>query len=162
DHDGARIAERVGLLEEFDAFGAQFIDPGVEIADAQRYVVLQLPARPGEGPVALVGVPHHRYVAEFDTGPRRTEHPFEIERRPGAIGSAPGLVGSFSGRIARPHRSIEMLLIPAERADRIFLVEMYVVEALGRVVPGIFNESVVGSPHIGEPAAARRLGAFGS
>ena len=34
DHHGARVAERVGLFEEFDALAAQLLDPRVEILDA--------------------------------------------------------------------------------------------------------------------------------
>jgi len=44
DHHGAGVAERVGFFEEFDALAAQFVDPRVEIGDAEGDVILQLPA----------------------------------------------------------------------------------------------------------------------
>ena len=44
DHNGTGVAENVGLFEEGHVFTAQFVDPGVEIGDAQRDVILQLAA----------------------------------------------------------------------------------------------------------------------
>ena len=48
DHHGARVAELVGLLQERDALAAQLGDPGVEIGDAERDVVVELAARARE------------------------------------------------------------------------------------------------------------------
>ena len=66
DHHGARVAEPIRLLEEHHALAAQLGHPRVEIGDAQRDVVLQLPARAGQRRFALVRVPAQRHVAELD------------------------------------------------------------------------------------------------
>ena len=85
----ARVSpSAVGLLQERDALGAQLGDPGVEIGDAERDVVVQLPARGRERRVALAHVPRQHDVAEGDGGGRRAEHALARERRPGAVGSA--------------------------------------------------------------------------
>ena len=59
------------------------------------------------------------------------------------------------------HRRVEVLLVPELRAERILLKHVHVVEALGREIALIFDQRVVGSVHIGESGAARRLDAFG-
>src|SRR5579883_737166 len=143
DHQGARRPEPIDRLEEFDLLACQLVGPGVEILDGQRDMILQLPARGDQRLVALVGVPHHRHVAEFDAGAGRAEHPFAIERGPSAVGTARrSAVGSDhrGRRITGPHRRMEMFLIPFERGDRVLLIKMDMVEALRRMVAGIFDE----------------------
>jgi hypothetical protein len=50
-----------------------------------------------------------------------------------------------------------MLLIPELSAERVVLEHMHVVEALGRMIPGVFDQRVVGPLHVAEPTAAGRL-----
>jgi len=57
DHHGAGVAELVGLFEKRDALAPQLGDPGVEIPNAERDVVVHVPARARERPVALTHVP---------------------------------------------------------------------------------------------------------
>src|SRR5688572_9171754 len=57
DHYGAGFAEWVGRLQDHHTFAAQFHEPCVEIADAQRNVIVELPARGRERRIALVRVP---------------------------------------------------------------------------------------------------------
>src|SRR6266403_2119983 len=68
DHYRARVTKRVGLLEEPHALAPQLGDPGIEIADAERDVIVQVPARAHEGRVALTHVRGKRHVAEHDGG----------------------------------------------------------------------------------------------
>src|SRR6202041_2093333 len=70
DHHGSCVSELVGAVEEFDAFALELVDPGVEVADAEPDMVLELAERADQRLAALVGVPHHRHAAEFDPGPR--------------------------------------------------------------------------------------------
>jgi hypothetical protein len=53
-----------------------------------------------------------------------------------------------------------MLLIPDLRAERIILEHMDVVETLGRMVPRVFDQRVVGALHVAEAPATRRLDAL--
>src|SRR5215467_7690421 len=56
DHHRARISELVGLFEKCHALASQLGDPGVEIGDAERDVVVHVPARARERTVALTHV----------------------------------------------------------------------------------------------------------
>ena len=100
DHHRARVAERVGLFEERDAFAAQLGDPGVEIGDAERDVIVQLPARAGERLLALA-----QYQVNA-TSPNSTaalgvrNMPSRFERRPGPIGAARDLAVGLGPRRA--------------------------------------------------------------
>ena len=59
------------------------------------------------------------------------------------------------------HRRVEVLLVPELRAERIVLVHVHVVEALGRMVAGVLDQGVVRTLHVAEAAAASRLDAGG-
>src|SRR5262249_27129865 len=48
DYDRAGVAERVGRHEERNPFRAQFGDPGIEVGDAERDMVVELSARTHE------------------------------------------------------------------------------------------------------------------
>src|SRR5271167_2738254 len=54
-----------------------------------------------------------------------------------------------------------MLSIPMKGSERILLIEMHVVEALGWVVARVLDEGVVGPFHVGEAAPAGRSDALG-
>jgi hypothetical protein len=103
----------------------------------------------------------HATSPNATVAPRCPEHPFPFERRPGAIGSARHLAGGLGqGRAAgvpRVHRRVEVLLIPELRTERILLVQVHVVEALGRMVARVFHDGMVGTPHIRKAAGASRL-----
>src|SRR5262245_47133118 len=73
DHDRARVAERVGRLEERNLFRAQLGDPGIEVGDAERDVVVQLSARTDERHLALAHVPGEHHIAEGNGGRRHAE-----------------------------------------------------------------------------------------
>ena len=159
----ARVSpSRYGCSKERDALAAQLRHPRVEIGHAQRDVVLQLPARTGQRGFALVRVPGQHHVAELDPGARRAEHPLAVERRPGAIGAARHLavrLGRRRAGEARAHRRVQVLLIPEQRAQRLLLPQMHVVEPLGRIVAGVLDQRVVRAPPCRRtrrrPAAAR-------
>ncbi len=55
------------------------------------------------------------------------------------------------------HRRVQMFLVPELRAERILVVHVHVVEALGRHVALHFDERIVRPPHVGEAGAANRL-----
>ncbi len=61
----------------------------------------------------------------------------------------------------RRHGHIQVRLIPELRAERLLLVHVNVIEALGRHVALVFDERIVGTAQVGEPSAAGRLHAFG-
>src|SRR5712692_3657861 len=147
DHHRARVAELVGLFEEADALASQLGDPGVEVGDAEGDVIVELPTRAHERTIALTHVPEERHVAERDRGRRRPEHALAFERRPAAIGPARHLTGGLgqwrAARAPRKHRRVEVLAIPELRTERIVLEQMHVVEALGRMVAGVFYEGMV-------------------
>src|SRR5256886_512950 len=116
DHHCARVAELVGLFEEGDALAAQLGDPGVEIGDAERDVIVYLPPRAHQWLLALPHVPQERHVTEYDRGRRCAVHALRVERREGAIGTALHLAGGLGqGRRAGTpceYRRVEVLLIP--------------------------------------------------
>jgi hypothetical protein len=49
-----------------------------------------------------------------------------------------------------------MLLVPELRAERIVLPHVDVIETLGRMVAGVFDERVIRAFEIAEPAGVRR------
>src|SRR6185369_17931632 len=53
DHHRARVAEAIGPVEKSHALAAQLGDPGVEVRDAQRDVIVELAARARERGVVL-------------------------------------------------------------------------------------------------------------
>ena len=50
-----------------------------------------------------------------------------------------------------------MLLIPELRTERVFLEQMHVVEALGRMVAGVFHQGIIGTLHVREAPGAGGL-----
>src|SRR5204863_1375356 len=133
DHDGAGLSEPIGPFEKRDALAAQFADPGIEIGDAQSEMVLHLASARGERLVALVHVPGQHDIAEFDAGARRAEHAFAVERRAGAVGAAldwaiilaqPGIGKALA------HRRVQVLFVPEQRADRLLVTDVHVVETV--------------------------------
>ena len=75
DHHCARVAELVGLGEEGDALAAQLGDPGVEIGDAERDVIVHLAPAAHERLIALPHVPQERHIVDRGrrrSGPRST------------------------------------------------------------------------------------------
>jgi hypothetical protein len=56
------------ILEEFDALTQQLIDPGIEIGDTERDVILELPARTDQRLVALKVDPAPAYGAARNFG----------------------------------------------------------------------------------------------
>src|SRR5262249_50892464 len=55
------------------------------------------------------------------------------------------------------HWRVEMFLVPELRAERIFLVHVYVIETLGRHVPLVFDNGPVGTLQVRETGASGRL-----
>ena len=55
------------------------------------------------------------------------------------------------------HRGVEVLLVPELCAERVLLEHVHMVEPLGRESTQIFDDRAVGSLHVGEAAASRRL-----
>ena len=61
---------------------------------------------------------------------------------------------------ALAHRRVEVLFVPEQRAERLLVPHMHVVEALGRIVAGDLEQRVLGAArHIGEAALTGRLDA---
>ena len=54
-----------------------------------------------------------------------------------------------------------MLLVPELRTEWILLEQMHVVEALSRMVAGVFHQRIVGTLHVPEAPRAGGLHAFG-
>src|SRR5262245_25827871 len=73
DHDRAGVAERVGRRKERNPFRPQLGDPGIEVGDPERDVVVELSARADERLLVLAHVPGEHYVAEGDGGGRHAE-----------------------------------------------------------------------------------------
>src|SRR5205085_9948215 len=96
DHHRARVAKLVGPLEEPDALAPQLGDPRIEVGDAERDVIVQVPARAHEGRVALWHVRGKRYVTEHDGGRRRAEHPVPFEGRPAPLRAAGNPAGGLA------------------------------------------------------------------
>src|SRR5438046_1394585 len=96
DHHRARVTELVGLLEEPHALAPQLGDPGIEIADAERDVIVQVSARAHEGRVALTHVRGKRHVTEHDGGRWRAEHPVPLEGRPAPLRTARNPAGGLA------------------------------------------------------------------
>src|SRR6202011_4019896 len=88
DHGGTRVAEPVRALQESDALAAQLGDPGIEIGDAERDVIVEVAARADQRLVALAHVPGQRHVADGDGGGRDAERSLGLEPRPAAISPA--------------------------------------------------------------------------
>src|ERR1700761_1231223 len=115
DHHRPRLAQLVWLFEDRHTLTAQLRDPAIQVSDAQRDVVLQLPTRTDQRRVALVRIPGQHHITELNPSPRATEHAFAIQRRPGAISAAWYLAVRFGHRhLAKtgPRRGVEVLLIP--------------------------------------------------
>src|SRR5262249_56821233 len=55
----------------------------------------------------------------------------------------------------------EMRLVPELRAERIVVEHVYVIEALGRMITRVFDQGVIRTLHVAEPALADRLDALG-
>src|SRR6185312_5475517 len=164
DHRGARVAERIGAVEQPDPLALELGDPGVEVRDPEADVVLLLAERADQRLAALVGVPSQHHVAELDPGARVAEHAFAVERRPAPVVAARHLAIRLAERRrgkAGADRGVEVLLVPEQRAERVFLPHMDVVEALGRVVAGDLDQHFLRPLEIGEAAAALWLGAGG-
>src|SRR5436309_12715378 len=97
-----------------------------------------MPARAHEWPIALPHVPEKGHVAEYHGGRRRSEHTVRLERGKRPIGATRHLAGGLRhlrrGGSPGVHRRVEVLLVPELGAVRVFLEEVDVVEALGRMV----------------------------
>src|SRR5262249_55433525 len=153
------------LFEKGDALATQLGDPGVEISDAERNVIIHVSPWAREWLIALPHVPQERHVAEHDRSRRRAAHALRVERRESAIGAALHLTGSLGqGRgtgAPREYRRVEMLLVPELGTERILLEQMHVVEALGRMVAGVFYQGIVRTLHVREAPGAGGLHASG-
>src|SRR5215831_20903335 len=112
DHDRARVAEGVRLLEEAHALLAELRDPPVEIADAERDVIVEVAARARERRVVLPHVAGQRDVPEHHCGRRCAKHSLSLERRPGALASARHTAAALrhagGSRAAREHGGAEV------------------------------------------------------
>src|SRR5438046_5029083 len=165
DHRGAHLTELVGLGEEGDALVAQLGDPGVEIGDAERDVVVELAARAHQRLIALPHVPGEGHVTEADRGRRLAVHPVRLERREAKLGDAGDPAGGLGQRrgagAPAKDRRVEVPLVPELGAEGVLLEEVHVVEALGRMIAGVFHQRPVRTFHVGEAAREGRLDAPG-
>ena len=122
-------------------------------------MIVELAARGRERRIALAHIGGEGHVAEHDGGGRHADQPLGFERRPGRIGTAFDPAVRLAARrraTSRRHGRIEVLLVPELRAERLLVEEVHVVHALGRKVPHVFHQRVVGTRHIGEAALAGR------
>src|SRR5207237_7690854 len=131
-------------------------EPRIAGGDAERDVIVQVPARAHEGRVARWHVRGKRYVTEHDGGRRRAEHPEPFEGRPAPLRTAGNPAGGLAHwRLAGApgeHRRVEMPLVPELRTERVIVEEVHVVEPLGRMVARVFDERSVGTSHVPEAA----------
>jgi hypothetical protein len=128
-------------------------------------VIVEVAAGARERLVVLPHVAGQRDVAEHDGGRRGPEHSLTLERGPGALGPARHAAGGLrhpgGGGPTRNHGRVEVLLIPELSAERIIVEHVHVIEALGRMVAGVFDQRMVGAFHVAEPPAAGRLDPLG-
>ncbi len=98
DHHGARVAQPVGFLQDGHALAPELGDPGIEVADAEPDVIVDVAARADERLAALPRIPGEQHVAELDRRARRAKLPLDLQRRPGGIGPARHLAVGFRHR----------------------------------------------------------------
>ena len=125
-----------------------------------------MPARGSKRPVELAHRPDDRDIVEQDAGGRRAVHAALDQRREALLASRHPAIRLGARRVLRQRRRdrrVEMALIPELRAERLLLVEVYVVEALdlARHVADILNQRAVRARDVHDAGAALRLGAFG-
>ena len=92
-------------------------------------------------------IPSRSSAGQLRSGPRGTVH---VDLGQGRAAGAAGI-----------DRRVEVGLVPELRAVRIVLVEMHVVEPLGRVIARVLHQRLVGAPHVAEAAGTGRLHAGG-
>src|SRR5258706_98073 len=117
-----------------------------------------MPARWRQRLRALAAVPVHGDVVEKDATGGQAGQTFSFEARPAFIGGG-HLALSFGdigaerwSSLAR--RRLEMLLIPELSAQRVFLIHVDVIEALRRIISGVFDDRAIRPVQICEAAAS--------
>ena len=160
DHQGAGVAEAVGLFEEGHVLALELVGQASRSATLSAMWSCNWPREPTNGRSPWFA--YHIIDTSPNSTPARGLRNMPSRFKAGQVRSGPRTAlppSSPAGcrRVARPQRRVQVLLIPFERADRVFLVQVHMVETLGRVVAGIFDERLVRASHIGEAAAAGRL-----
>src|SRR5712692_5698838 len=166
NHGRPCVGPRVNLFEELNAFALQPGDSRWQVGDAEGPVVNDMPAW-ADQPAARPGPDQNSDVVEHDTPGRLANKTRKLgERRPCRRGVQPFAVPTGGRRrgatgALRDGRT-EVGDIPLDRAQRVLMIHVNVIEAFHLAGLSVLNQRAIWAPEIAEASLSGRLRAFGS
>src|SRR5713101_1606944 len=163
-HGRPRVGPRVDLLEELDAFALQPGHSRCQIRDAEGPVINDMPAW-ADQPAARPRPDQNGDVVEHDAPGRLAHKTRKLgERRPRWRGVQPFAVPTGGCRRSasggwRDGRT-EVGGIPLDRAQRVLMIHVYMIEAFHLAGLSVLNQRAIGAPEIAEASLSGRLRAL--